>query len=107
MKEKREKKSVVKLKKPEAARNLFQEWADTSLLSCLEGVMGVVYGDDEERPKAARAVLGDFSFFGGTPMEELALLEGERPFHILIPTSEEWIPLFESCFGGRIKSVTR
>ena len=107
MKDKREKRPVVMLERPEVAKNLFREWTDTSLLSCLEGVMGVVYGDDKERPKAARAVLGDFSFFGGTPTEELALLEGERQFHILVPTSESWVPLFESCFGERLKPVVR
>ena len=48
---------IVKLEKPERAEALFEGCTDTTLFSCLQGVMGEVYGDDAERPEAARAVV--------------------------------------------------
>ncbi|MCI8275167.1 MAG: GNAT family N-acetyltransferase [Lachnospiraceae bacterium] len=98
---------VVKLLRPERAGNLFEGCSDTTLISCLQGVMGEVYGDDMEHPEAARAILGDFSFFGGKPTEELLLLFKDLEFHILVPGSEPWERLIESCLGGKVKRVFR
>lgn len=98
---------IVKLRRPECAGRLFAGCSDTTLFSCLQGVMGVVYADGEEDPESARAVLGDFSFFGGKPEKELALLLNDREFHILVPGSEEWGVLLESCFGTRVRKVLR
>lgn len=98
---------AVKLSRPERAEKLFAGCTDTTLFSCLQGIMGEVYGDQEECPEAARAVLGDFSFFGGKPMEELVFLLSEREFHILVPDSEEWGRLIESCLGAKVKPVLR
>lgn len=98
---------IVKLEKPERAEALFEGCTDTTLFSCLQGVMGEVYGDDAERPGAARAILGDFSFFGGKPTEELLRLFGELEFHIFVPGSKAWERLIESCLGAKVRRVLR
>ena len=98
---------IVKLERPERAKGLFAGCTDTTLVSCLQGVMGEVYGDHAERPAAARAVLGDFSFFGGKPDRELVFFLSELEFHILVPGSEEWGGLIESCLGTKVKRVLR
>ncbi len=98
---------AVKLFRPERAERLFAGCTDTTLISCLQGVMGEVYGDREEDPESARAVLGDFSFFGGKPAEELVFLLSELEFHILVPGSGAWGRLIESCLGERVKPVLR
>ena len=41
--------------------NLFDSWEETIIWSCLQGIMGEVYTNDEE--DAAMAILGDFAFF--------------------------------------------
>ncbi len=41
--------------------------------SCLQGIMGKIYGDDRICPDAAMAVLGDFAFFSGKPAKELVM----------------------------------
>ncbi|MCI8466154.1 MAG: GNAT family N-acetyltransferase [Lachnospiraceae bacterium] len=98
---------MVKLQKPGQAEGLFAGCSDTTLVSCLQGVMGEVYADREESPESARAILGDFSFFGGKPTKELAFLLTEREFHILVPGSKEWGAFLESCFGTKVKQVFR
>ena len=98
---------IVKLERPERAEGLFEGCTDTTLFSCLQGVMGEVYGDDAERPEAARAVLGDFSFFGGKPTEGLLRLFEDLEFHILVPGSEGWERLIEACLSAKVKRVLR
>ena len=98
---------IARLKEPKHAAYLYEGWQDGSLRSCLQGVMGQVYGNDQLQPTAARAILGDFSFFAGEPEEELLRLESDREFHILVPVTEGWKELIESCFGERVKPVTR
>ena len=98
---------IVKLERPERSEGLFEGCTDTTLFSCLQGVMGEVYGDDAERPEAARAVLGDFSFFGGKPTEGLLRLFEDLEFHILVPGSEGWERLIEACLSAKVKRVLR
>lgn len=63
---------IYKLRQPDAAKPLFGDWQETILWSCLQGVMGAVYGDDSEKPRSAAALLGDFCFLAGTPNAELS-----------------------------------
>ena len=53
------------------AAGLFAGWQETMVWSCLQGVMGKVYGDAVEDPVSAVAFLGDFCFFAGRPDREL------------------------------------
>ena len=101
---------IVKLLDGEAASLLFSGWQDTMIWSCLQGVMGEVYGDDFEEPRSAMAVLGDFAFLAGELSPELALFrpwDVRKDFMILVPQDEVWARLIEGCHGGRVKKITR
>lgn len=98
------------LKEPQRAEALFQDWPETIIWSCLQGVMGHVYGDDAEFPRSAMAVLGDFCFLAGEPLEEL--LNGEEKlrregFRILVPQNEKWAELTEEFYGDQVKEGIR
>lgn len=87
---------------------LFRNWDETLIWSCLQGVMGEIHTNSEE--DAAMAILGDFVFFAGTPSEELIRLKPEsckQDFIIMVPQSDEWEKLIEMCYGKKAKKVTR
>ena len=93
--------AVTHLIHPEKAAQLFEGWQETIIWSCLQGVMGAVYADDEENRRSAMAVLGDFCFLAGEPGREL--LEQERRlakegFRILVPRTEGWERLIEKQY---------
>lgn len=72
------------------SKHLFKGITDTSLKSCLEGVMGKVYGESE-KPKMAIAVL-DYVYIGGT-LDKALLREfiefiGEKHFVFVTENSE-------------------
>ena len=88
--------------------NLFDSWDETIIWSCLQGVMGEVYANENE--DAAVAILGDFAFFAGTPCEELVRFKPdnyEQDFIIMVPQNNEWAKLIESYYGEMAKKVTR
>ena len=41
---------IVKMEDPGKAERLFEGWQEAMILSCLQGVMGAVYGDAAENP---------------------------------------------------------
>ena len=51
---------IHEMKQAKNAAGLFAGWQETMVWSCLQGVMGRVYGDDGENPVSAMALLGDF-----------------------------------------------
>lgn len=92
--------------------NLFESWEETMIWSCLQGVMGEIYVDEneEECPKSAVAVLGAFAFFAGEPKKELVLYKPEAyqgDFVIMVPQSPEWAAVIEECYPGSCKKVER
>lgn len=95
----------------EKADLLFEGSTDTSILSCLQNVMGHLFVDDREDPAAAMAVLGDFCFVAGRPNREMIsdLPECcmERECVILVPQSDDWEPVIEECYGENARKVTR
>lgn len=101
---------VVKVKNASNAAHLFENWQDTLIWSCLQGVMGEIYADAEEYPKSAMAVLGDFTFFTGEPMEELVLYKPEgcqQDFMIMVPQNNAWAQMIEMCYKESAKKVMR
>ena len=79
---------------------LFGKWEETLIWSCLQGVMGKVYADDLDNPTAAMAILGDFSFFAGTPNPELVSYKPDwckQDFMIMVPQNENWKQPFPLC----------
>ncbi|MEE0420318.1 MAG: GNAT family N-acetyltransferase [Lachnospiraceae bacterium] len=101
---------VFRLENTEKAKMLFEGWQETIIWSCLQNVMGTVYGDDSREPQSAAAYLGDFVFFAGVPTRELVIYMTEndpsRPL-ILVPRTEEWGRLILNCCGERARSITR
>lgn len=90
------------------AAPLFGDWPETILWSCLQGVMGTVYGDEPVAPRSVAAILGDFCFLAGKPLPELAeeALRG-RASSILIPADICWNEAILRHFGSRAVSITR
>ncbi len=101
---------VFQLIKPEKAAELFKDWQETLIWSCLQGVMGKVYGDSPENPVSAMALLGDFCFFAGKPTREMVLnvqAASMGDFIILVPQNQGWAQMIESCCQKHAKKVTR
>lgn len=87
---------------------MFENWDETMIWSCLQGVMGEIYANDAEH--AAVAVLGDFAFCAGKPDE--ALLQRvhescERQFMIVVPQNEAWDICMQKYYGAHAKRVLR
>lgn len=101
---------IFVMENPQNAEKLFKDWQETMLWSCLQGVMGEVYGNDKIHPASAAAVIGDFCFFARKPDKELVAYKPEgcgKDFMILIPRNEAWAALIEACYGEKAKKVTR
>lgn len=101
---------IHEVKNLENVASLFGDWEETPIWSCLQGIMGRIYGDDPEYPSAAMAILGDFSFFAGHPNQELAVYRPVgciRDFRILVPRDTTWRNLLLSVYGDRARLVSR
>ena len=89
---------------------LFGKWEETIIWSCLQGVMGKVYADDLGNPTAAMAILGDFSFFAGTPNPELVSYKPDwytQDSMIMVPQNEDWKNAIVQSYGNKAKIVSR
>lgn len=101
---------VYLLENPQNAQTLFAGWEETLIWSCLQKVMGKVYGDDPQTPESAAAVLGDFCFFAGRPNKELCSYKpdgSQQDFIIMIPQNEQWAAVIEECYLEKAKKVVR
>lgn len=101
---------MQKLIIPDKASLLFEGHQDTMLAACLQGVMGEVYVDDQEKPTSAIAVVGDFARLGGQPSESLlrAFTEKRGPSYLILVGSDQgWNRLIEKVFGSKAKAFTR
>ena len=89
-------------------KEMFNNWNETLIWSCLQGIMGEIYTNSTE--DAAMAILGDFAFYAGNPSEELLLFKPERgkqDFIIMVPQNEGWEQIIQECWGEKAKKVTR
>lgn len=87
---------------------IFENWNETIIWSCLQGIMGEVHTNSVE--DTAMAILGDFAFYAGNPNEELIRFKPEscrQDFIIIVPQNVEWADLIEKCYGDKAKKVTR
>ncbi|MEY8336557.1 GNAT family N-acetyltransferase [Lachnospiraceae bacterium 62-35] len=101
---------VFELKETEKAAELFGEWQETLIWSCLQGVMGEIHVDSLEKPLSAKALLGDFCFLAGKPDKELVLYgfkQSRRDFMIMVPQNKDWADLIEECYGKNANKVVR
>lgn len=89
---------------------LFGNWKETLIWSCLQGVMGRIYADDLNNPSSAMAILGDFTFFAGTPNAELVSFKPNwchQSFMIMIPQDKRWQNTIIRFYGERAHIVSR
>ena len=89
-------------------KELFKDWNESCIWSCLQEIMGEIYINSAE--DAAMAVLGDFAFYAGNPSEELIRLKPESyewNFITMVPQNDAWSLLIEKCYGDKAKRVTR
>ena len=92
---------MVKL---ERVAPLFAGWEETMIWSCLKGCMGYAIADQEEAPRAAQIVVGDFCFFAGEPQDRLICQAGAP---ILVPKDEAWARRIEAVLGQSVQKSLR
>lgn len=101
---------IFKILETKKTKGLFENWQESIIWSCIQNVMGSIYGDDLEEPKSAMAILGDFCFLAGEPNRELVQFKPDdhtREFIIMVPQSEEWAGVIVDVYGSKSKKVTR
>lgn len=101
---------IYEIRNTEAVSSLFGNWEETLIWSCLQGVMGKVYADDPVNPTSAMAVIGDFTFFAGTPNAELTAykpMDRKQDFMIQVPQNQNWTHMILQVYGNRAKVVSR
>ena len=89
-------------------KEIFENWNETLIWSCLQGIMGEIHTNSTE--DAAMAILGDFAFYAGNPSKELIRFKPEsceRDFIIMVPQNDAWAQLIEKFYGDKAKKVTR
>lgn len=101
---------VFELRQTQKAAALFEGWQESLIWSALQGVMGKIYVDSEEKPACAMVLLGDFCFLAGKPNQELVLYQPKqdgRDFVIMVPQNESWAALIEESYGEKAKRIVR
>ena len=101
---------VFRVEDTKQAEKLFDGWQETIIWSCLQNVMGTIYGDDPKEPQSAAAYLGDFAFFAGMPNRELAQHmpgNGQMKSMIMVPQTEAWGQMIADCYGDQAIPITR
>ena len=88
---------VYVLDDTEKVKELFADWEETLIYSCLQKVMGTIYVTDIEQPKSAFAFVGCFGFYAGEPDRELVENKPDG-FVIMTPQNEAWAKCIEECF---------
>ncbi|MBO4452962.1 MAG: GNAT family N-acetyltransferase [Clostridia bacterium] len=86
---------IYELKDTKKAEKLFEDFDDSCVTSCLQGVMGKIFVTDPDDPKSAMAYLGCFAFCAGEPDAELVINKPEG-FAIMVPQNEAWAKIIES-----------
>lgn len=93
---------VYELEDTSKVKELFADWQETLIYSCLQNVMGKIYVTDTEKPESAFAVAGCFEFFAGRPDRELVAKKPDG-FVIMVPQNEAWSTLIEECYPSAKK----
>lgn len=89
---------------------LFDNWEETLIWSCLQGIMGKIYANDLNNPTAAMAIIGDFIFFAGNPNIELVSYKPvwcTQTFMIMVPQNEHWENLITQFYKEKAEIVSR
>ena len=101
---------IKKVENTKQVKHIFNNCEDTIVWSCLQGIMGDIYVDDEKNPTSYMAILGDFIFFAGEPKEEIVLYKPngcKGDFIIMVPTNDSWGECIEQCYKDKAKKICR
>lgn len=101
---------IYEITNTEKVSTLFGNWEETLIWSCLQGIMGKIYGNDSDHPTAAMSLLGDFAFFAGEPDVELVSYKPNwctQDFIIMVPQSEGWKHAITEFYSDRANIVSR
>lgn len=101
---------IYEIKDMASVKAIFDGWKETLIWSCIQGIMGHVYGNDKKYPTCAMAILGDFVFYGGTPSREIIDYKPDwcrQDFIIAVPMDGLWTDMISEYYGGRAKRVVR
>ena len=101
---------IIKLDDTKNVEQLFYNWEETPIWSCLQRIMGDIYVDNLRNPLSAMAIIGDLCFLAGLPNEELILYKPKdriKNFIIMVPQNEKWAELIESVYGDKANRVNR
>lgn len=100
---------MKRLKDLELAESIFGNWEETIILSCLQGVMGEIWVDNDRQPQSALAKLGkeaSFGFLAGRPnIDLLELCRGQDI--ILVPQNQVWADFIEDIYKGKAQGFIR
>ena len=91
-------------------KQLFDNWEESLIWSCLDGTMGHLYATGGDNPRAVMAIIADFCFLAGEPDEELVRFKPKwcsQDFIIMVPQSDKWSLLIEKVYGKDANKVTR
>lgn len=87
---------------------LFEGVQETMVWSCLQGLMGEAYAEEETPPACAQLLLGDFCFFGGDARRPGRRSCGAHPSLAAGGTADAaWEALIEQRNPGRFERVER
>lgn len=105
-------KTIFKLSLQEMSciTELFQDWNETMIWSCLQGYMGNAYVSEKKDPSSAQIIVGDFCYFAGTPDKALAMhipADFLKDAILMIPQNEEWSSLLEQVWSSRAEQIKR
>lgn len=101
---------IYELENPGLAKDLFGNWEESLIWSCLQGIMGIIYTTDPVNPVSAMAILGDFAYYAGEPDRELIAFRPawyDRDSVIMVPQNDVWGMLIRDHYGKNAKCVTR
>lgn len=88
---------VYELNDTQKVEQIFSDWEETLIWSCLQKVMGKIFVTDLDYPKSACAYVGCFMFLAGAPEKELVMSKGTG-YTIMVPQNEAWSKLIEECY---------
>lgn len=91
-----------KIKEMSRIKHLYNNWEETMIYSCLEGIMGEAYVDNIEKPESAVISLGGFEFFAGQPNVDIVDTI-ESSFRLLVPNNKEWEEMIELVYPQATK----
>lgn len=93
----------------ENIKALFDCFDDSMIQSCFEGIYGELWCDDENEPKTAVIVSGDFHYLAGEPAyaDEIIEFTREKPNAVFVPSCDSWFEELDRACGGKLKKVQR